>query len=196
MKGKLLIGAAFLLAAVPAFAHHSIVAEFDPNQAITFKGAVKKIEWTNPHIYTSIETTSADGKTIVYRVEGGPPNALYRQGWRKDTLKVGDLVTVSGIRAKSASSMNVGHRSSSASDAGLKAQPSALFDPSSTKHHIAVVEDGCLAGRNRNLRRVEDDVGAPISRTTHNRRRRRMTMADLDRRAHGAAGHALNPVHA
>src|SRR6478672_6496918 len=108
MKGKLLIGAALLAIAVPAFAHHSIVAEFDPNQPIEFKGAVKKIEWTNPHIYTSIETTSADGKTVVYRVEGGPPNALYRQGWRKDTLKVGDVVTVKGIRAKIATSMNIG----------------------------------------------------------------------------------------
>jgi hypothetical protein len=116
MKGKLLIGAAFLLAAVPAFAHHSIDAEFDPNQPITFKGAVKKIEWTNPHIYTSIETTGTDGKSVVYRVEGGPPNALYRQGWRKDTLKVGDLVTVSGIRAKSASSMNVGQATITMSD--------------------------------------------------------------------------------
>ena len=105
---KLLFGAAFLLAAMPVFAHHSIVAEFDPNQPITFKGAVKKIEWTNPHIYTSVETTDADGKTVVYRVEGGPPNALYRQGWRKDSLKIGDLVTVSGIRAKSATSFNVG----------------------------------------------------------------------------------------
>jgi hypothetical protein len=108
MRGKLLFGAAFLLAAVPVFAHHSIVAEFDPNQPITFKGAVKKIEWTNPHIYTSVETTDADGKTVVYRVEGGPPNALYRQGWRKDSLKIGDVVTVSGIRAKSATSFNVG----------------------------------------------------------------------------------------
>lgn len=108
MRRRLLVGAAFLLAAVPVFAHHSIVAEFDPNQPITFKGAVKKIEWTNPHIYTSVETTDADGKAVVYRVEGGPPNALYRQGWRKDSLKIGDVVTVSGIRAKSATSFNVG----------------------------------------------------------------------------------------
>ena len=115
MKVQGSIGA-FLLAAIPAFAHHSIVAEFDPNAPITFKGAVKKIEWTNPHIYTSVETTGADGKTLVYRVEGGPPNALYRQGWRKDTLKVGDVVTVSGIRAKSVSSMNVGQATITMSD--------------------------------------------------------------------------------
>ena len=116
MRGKLLIGAAFLLAAVPAFAHHSIVAEFDPNQPIEFKGAVKKIEWTNPHIYTSVETTGADGKTVVYRVEGGPPNALFRQGWRKDSLKVGDVVSVKGIRAKSATSFNVGQATITMSD--------------------------------------------------------------------------------
>lgn len=108
MRTKLLIAAVFLATASPLFAHHSVVAEFDPNQPITFKGAVKKLEWTNPHIYTSVETTGTDGKTVVYRVEGGPPNALFRQGWRKDTLKVGDMVTVSGIRAKSATSFNVG----------------------------------------------------------------------------------------
>jgi hypothetical protein len=44
----------------------------------------------------------------VYKVEGGPPNSLYRNGWRKDSLKAGDVVTVNGIRAKSPTSMNIG----------------------------------------------------------------------------------------
>jgi len=116
MRTKSLIAAALLIAAAPVFAHHSIVAEFDPSQPITFRGAVKKIEWTNPHIYTSVEAKGADGKVVLYRVEGGPPNALFRQGWRKDSLKVGDEVTVSGIRAKSATSLNVGQATITTAD--------------------------------------------------------------------------------
>src|SRR5690348_3456114 len=94
--------------ACQAFAHHSTAAEFDNKKPITFTGTVKKIQWMNPHIYTLIETKDADGKPVVYRVEGGPPNALYRQGWRMDTLHVGDTVTVSGLRAKNEASMNIG----------------------------------------------------------------------------------------
>jgi len=75
---------------------------------VTFTGTVSKIEWTNPHIYTHVEVKEPDGKVVEYRVEGGPPNALYRSGWREDTLKPGDTVKVSGVRAKSPTSMNIG----------------------------------------------------------------------------------------
>jgi len=103
-----LIIVGMLLAAVPLVAHHSISAEFDTSKPITFTGIVKKVAWMNPHIYTHVEVKQPDGKILEYRVEGGPPNALYRSGWREDSLKVGETVKVSGIRAKSETSMNVG----------------------------------------------------------------------------------------
>jgi hypothetical protein len=69
---------------------------------------VKAVDWGNPHIYTRVETKGPDGKPIVYRVEGGPPNALFRQGWRADSVKVGETVTVQGVRAKNPTSLNIG----------------------------------------------------------------------------------------
>src|SRR5688572_26343280 len=104
----LFVGAMWMAAAAPLQAHHSISAEFDTNKPIKFTGTIKKVDWLNPHIYTHVEVKNPDGTTVVYKVEGGPPNSLYRQGWRKDTLKIGETVTVSGIRAKIPTSMNVG----------------------------------------------------------------------------------------
>ncbi len=92
----------------PVVAHHSISAEFDRNQPIEFTGTIKQVDWMNPHIYTHVEVKNPDGTSVIYKVEGGPPNALFRQGWRKDSLKTGDTVTVSGIRAKNPQSMNIG----------------------------------------------------------------------------------------
>jgi hypothetical protein len=105
-----------LLASAPALAHHSVSAEFDTSKPIEFSGTVKKVEWTNPHIYTDVEAKSPEGKTVVYRVEGGAPNSLFRQGWRKDTLKVGDAVTVKGIRAKREDSLNIGQATITTAD--------------------------------------------------------------------------------
>ena len=103
-----LLAVAALAVSCNAFAHHSTAAEFDNSKPITFTGVVKKVQWMNPHIYTLVETKGADGKPVVYRIEGGPPNALFRLGWRMDSLHIGDTVTVSGLRAKNDASLNIG----------------------------------------------------------------------------------------
>jgi len=105
----LVLGVGVLAAAAPVAGHHSGSAEFDTTKTITFTGKVKEVNWGNPHIYTSIEAPDPDTKKMtVFRVEGGAPNALFRQGWRKDTLKIGETVKVTGNRAKNPESLNIG----------------------------------------------------------------------------------------
>jgi hypothetical protein len=82
----LLLAGALLLPATAGTAHHSISAEFDTSKPVTFTGVVKKVDWLNPHIYTHVEVKNPDGSLAAYTVEGGPPNALHRQGWRRDSI--------------------------------------------------------------------------------------------------------------
>ena len=94
---------ALMLAPMAALAHHSFDAEFDRNKPVTLKGSVTRVDWGNPHIWVFIDVKDAAGKVENWGVEGGAPNALFRNGWRKDSLKVGDVVTVEGFRGRDGS---------------------------------------------------------------------------------------------
>jgi hypothetical protein len=91
---------ALVAAAVPMLAHHSGAAEFDSTKPVKVTGTVTKLDWMNPHIWVYVNVKDENGKITKWQFEGGPPNSLRRNGWTKNALKEGDLVTVEGIRAK------------------------------------------------------------------------------------------------
>jgi hypothetical protein len=94
-----------LAAVLPLSAHHSFAAQYDRSKPITLKGTVTKVEWANPHIYFYLDVKTEDGKVENWAVEGGAPNSLYRNGWRKDSLQAGNVVTVDGWLAKDGSKL-------------------------------------------------------------------------------------------
>jgi hypothetical protein len=106
MKTKLVIfaaGIAVLLAGKPMVAHHSFAAEFDSAKTIKLTGTVTKIEWMNPHAYFYIDVMGEGGKVANWGLEMGSPNGLMRQGWTRNSMKIGDTVVVEGSAAKDGS---------------------------------------------------------------------------------------------
>lgn len=96
--------ASLLAAGLPAHAHHSFAAQYDAAKPITLTGKVTKVEWTNPHIYIYMDVPDEKtGNVVNWALEMGGPNSLIRLGWKRDSLKADDLVTVEGSLAKDGS---------------------------------------------------------------------------------------------
>ena len=80
MRTKMIgvMGAALLMAAVPAVAHHAFSAEFDATKPVRLRGKITKMEWINPHAWMHIDVPQEDGTVEKWMVEAGPPGALVR----------------------------------------------------------------------------------------------------------------------
>ena len=98
--GLLLAVFGLLVATIPAFAHHSITAEFDPSKEITVTGTLTRVDWTNPHIYWYVDAKGDDGQVETWSFEGNPPSTLHRAGVKKEDWKIGEIVTVTAAAAK------------------------------------------------------------------------------------------------
>ena len=98
------VAVAAMLAAGTAAAHHAFTAQYDANQPVSIQGIVVKIEWLNPHAYFFVDVTDPDtGEVVTWAAEMGSPVVLMRQGWTRDSMKIGDEVAVEGIRARDGS---------------------------------------------------------------------------------------------
>ena len=85
-----------IAALTPLAAHHSFDAEYDTGKLVTLTGVVTKIDWVNPHAYITFNYADDAGAMQTFVVELGPPYALTRGGWKRNTVKIGDTITVDG----------------------------------------------------------------------------------------------------
>ncbi len=93
------------IAPPPLAAHHSFAAEFDGDHPITLTGTVVQFEFMNPHSWIHLDVPDENGKVVRWKIETGSTNALFRRGWRKDSLREGDKITVNAFRAKDGSNI-------------------------------------------------------------------------------------------
>jgi hypothetical protein len=106
----LAVAVAICLTSTPLAAHHSFAAEYDSTKPINLTGTVTKIEWMNPHARFYMDVKDEDGKVTNWEFELGSPNGLIRQGWKRNAMKIGDVVIVEAFAAKDGTSLGNARR--------------------------------------------------------------------------------------
>ncbi len=97
--------AGLMLAAVPLFAHHSFAAEYDRGKTVTLTGSVTRFEWINPHARFHMDVKDEKGNVANWEIELGSPAGLLNRGWTRNSLKIGEVVVVTGYLAKDGSNL-------------------------------------------------------------------------------------------
>ena len=105
MRASSRLTIALLLAPIAAQAHHSFAAEYDSKKPVELKGTLVGIDWVNPHAWIHMEVKDEAGKATMWDCELGSPNLLMRNGWRRDSIKPGDVIIVNGAQAKDGTNM-------------------------------------------------------------------------------------------
>jgi len=102
--GQLVLTVAMLaILGPPVWAHHSFSAVFSADSPVEVRGTVTEVDWRNPHAWIYVDTEGEDGQLINWAFEMGSPNGLRRRGWSRNTVQVGDVISVSGYRARDGS---------------------------------------------------------------------------------------------
>lgn len=95
--------AVLLFAATPTFAHHALAAKYNTSQPITLEGTVTKVAWSNPHVRLYLDAKEKGSTPAGWDLEMASPNLLFLNGWKIDTLRPGDHVTVEAYPARDGS---------------------------------------------------------------------------------------------